>query len=89
MTPQEVIDLPITMHEVQEEYLVHPAYQCVKIQEVLRVILVMIMEEEVDMMGRRRTRLFIPMMRQDHLASLMVILTLMVLMTSIHGCISP
>ena len=32
--------------------------------------LVMIMEEEVDMMGRRRTRLFILTTRQDPLESL-------------------
>ena len=25
------------MHEVQEEYLVHPVYQCVTVQEVLRL----------------------------------------------------
>ena len=72
MIQQEVIDLPIKMHEVQEEYQTHPAYQCVIIQEAHRVTLEM-MEEEVDMMGRRRTRLFILTTRQDPLESLMVI----------------
>ena len=89
MTPQEVIDLPIKMHEVQEEYLIHPAYQCVRIQEVLRVTPVMIMEEEVVMMGRRRTRLFIQMMSHDPLESLKAIRMLMVLVIDIHGCTSP
>ena len=51
------------MHKVQEEYLVHPAYPCVIIQELLRATPETIMEEEVDMMSRRRTRLFIRMMR--------------------------
>ena len=89
MTKLEEIDLLIRMHEVQEEYLARPAYQCVLIQEVLRVTLAMIMEEEVDMMSRRRTRLFILMMEQDLLASLMVIQIRMVIMASILGCISP
>ena len=44
-----------------------PDYRCVIIQEVLRVTLET-MEEEVDMMSRRRTRLFILMMGQDTLA---------------------
>ena len=46
------------MHEVQEEYQVHPAYQFVTTQEVLPVILMM-MEEEMDLMNLMRTRLFI------------------------------
>ena len=76
------------MHEVQEEYLLHPAYLCVRIQEVRQETLETILEEEMDMMSRRRTRLFTRMMQHAPLASLMVILTPMVLMIDIHGCIS-
>ena len=71
------------MHEVQEEYLFHPAYQCVPTQEVLQVILMMT-EEEMDPMNPRRTRLFIPMMQQDPLANLKEIPTLMVIIVDIH-----
>ena len=49
----------MAMHVVQEEYIVHPAYQCVTIQEVLHGIPVMMMEEEVDQLvvcARARAR---------------------------------
>ena len=65
-----------------------PGLPGVKIQEVLRVTPVMIMEEEVDVMGRKRTRLFIQMTRHDFLESLKVIRIPMVLMIDIHGCTS-
>ena len=89
MTTLEEMALMVKVHEVQEEYQVRPVYQCVLIQEVLRVTLAMIMVEEEDMMSRRRTRLFILMMEQDPLANLMVIRIQMVLMAGILGCISP
>ena len=56
------------------------------IQEVLRVTLET-MEEEVDMMSRRRTRLFILMMGQDTLENQKMIQIMMVLAVDIHGCI--
>ena len=89
MTTLEEVTLMVKVHEVQEEYQVRPVYQCVFIQEVLRVTLAMIMAEEEDMMSRRKTRLFTRMMEQDPLANLMVIQNQMVLMVGIPGCINP
>ena len=49
----------------------------------------MMMEEEMDQMSRRRTRLFNQMMQQDPLESLLEILIPMVIMIDIHGCTRP
>ena len=89
MALQAVIHLQIKMHEVQEEYLVHPVYLCLTTQEVLRVTPEMIMEEEITQMSQGMTRLFIRMMQIDPLESQMVIRIQMVLMIGLHGCISP
>ena len=81
---KDTINLPMEMHAVQEEYHVHPDYQCVPIQEVLRLIPEMMMEEEMDLMSQRRTRLFTRMTQYDPLASLTEIQILMVIMIDIH-----
>ena len=86
---KDTINLTMEMHAVQEECHVHPAYQCVPIQEVLRVTPGMMMEEEMDLMSLRMTRLLILIMMGDHLGSLLEILIPMVIMNDIHGCTSP
>ena len=88
MARKDTINLVMEMHVVQEEAKVHPVYHCVIIQEVLQVAPEM-MEEEMDLMSLRMTRLLIPIRTGDHLASLMEILIPMVIMNDIHGCTSP
>ena len=86
---KDTINLPMEMHVVQEEYQAHPDYQCVPIQEVLRVTPEMMVEEGMDLMIRRRTRLFTRMMRHDPLESLVEILILMVTMIDIQLDLPP
>ena len=80
--------MPMVMHAVQEEVPSPPGLPVRPIQEVLPEILETMMEEEMDMMRQRMTRLFIRMMQHDPLGNLLEILTPMVILIAIHECIS-